>query len=193
MTDLTFLLLFPVLFFQAPASRSYNVVKHGDVTEIVSCKDGYSFTAPKNWHVASDNPIPYMYVPPSKTTKPTQVGVPDGSAEITIVNDRDAYGAGSLDKWIERENSRVDYASTKRETYNASAIIPNAIEVVSFEDDGDDTREKLTHQTEIFFQFNGQLLAAILRFNANDPKSLRYEKALKALVASFREAEHKRK
>lgn len=165
---------------------TYNI--NGDNHEVQSQRYGYSFHWPKKWWIASNTGGPYFfnYSHHYFDAHGVRLGVPKGGAEIGIISDAQSHDAGSIDKWMELDRTAHGFSSTRELQLPPETTIRRAVEAVSFHDDGDSRHKKITRTTAIYFEFQGGILAAFLRYNANDPKGVEYEKTLIAVVQSFR-------
>jgi len=173
------------MLMAADLNKNFTLISHSDHAEVVSEKYGYRFDAPWHWYVSATNPAPFTFSYSPREIRSRQIDVPAGGAEISIASDDLSHQVGSIDQWVEVDKKIDGYSSIKELGAGVNPLFPRAVEVISYHDDGDARRETVTHQTAVYFEFNGHIFAAYLRFNANDRRSREFERDLYNLLSSF--------
>lgn len=178
--------------FGISANGQIKVVSHPNSAEIIDVRNGYSVEAPPRWYVSEGNPIPFMFSYPPRNLKYAQVGVPLGGAQISIVAGEEAHKLGSIDKWVDADRKGMAASTIKKISVSPNPLLSHIIQVVYYEDVGDAEREQVITTTKIYFLFHDQPYAAVLSFNANDPKARQYQKLVYDVLRSVTEANKKK-
>ena len=163
------------------------VVNRADHAQVVDNKNGYSVEAPRHWYASETNPIPFMFSYPPSDLGKAQIGVPVGGAQISVVSDAGTYNLGSIEKWIASDRKAQGSSIVKVIDTPPNPLLSHVVEVVYYEDVGDSRHEQVINTTKIYFALRGQPYAAVLSFNANDPKARQYQKQLIDTLRSLKE------
>ena len=180
-------LILSLFLLIAPFQNGGNYRITGNHIVVIERYD-YSFQWPEKWVISSTSGAPYFFnFSPKYLDSPgVHVGVPRGGAEIGIVADAESHQAGSIDKWMKLDTTARGLPSIHELRLPPATTIRRAVEAIYFQDDGDSKHKQITRITTIYFEFQGHVLAAELRYNAKDPKGREYEDTLMAVVSSFR-------
>ena len=191
----TKILYFAVLAVAVPAAEGQGRVEViGQARRFISQKYGFSMAVPPGWgpSTALDTPV-YFYSP--SRARFVQDQIPKGGAVIAVTaHDMESgrrKAATTPSEWA-REDARSFFLS--RAPPVSSLEMPRESEasgavVSSYDEPALSTDERVQHSVAVFWAFNGELFAAHLRYNANDPSGPRLERLFLETIRSLRPIE----
>lgn len=178
-----------ILFIQ-PAACQGRVEPHGAIRRFISEKYDFSMAVPPGWGVSTelDTPV-FFYSPPSATFG--QATIPKGGATITVEARASESGlvksARNPDEWarLDAQAFGSGSASIKPVQMPKESGASNAV-LSSYDEPTLSRDQEKVRSVGVFWQFDGTLFAAHLRYNQGDPSALQFEKVLLQTIGSMR-------
>ena len=191
--SVAFKILFLAMLLPLPGSGEGTLEGHGAEKRFFSRHYGFSMSVPVGWGVSTrlDTPV-YFYAPPSE--KFVQDAIPEGGAVI-IVQAHDAEAslgksAKTAESWAkaDMEAFAPKPVAIQAFQFHAESGVSQAV-VCSYDEARLSPDERPQHSVAIFWEFNQELFAAHLRYNANDAKGPLFERVFFQTIRSLRPRE----
>lgn len=173
-----------------PAASEGKVEGRGAARRFVSQRYGFSMEVPGGWGVSVELDTPVLfYARPSE--KFVQASIPEGSAVITVKShdtvSGQAQSATTPEAWASADIRAFASGSPKVRSFQfpTESGVSNAV-VCSYDEPTFSPDQQTEHSVAIFWEFEKQLFAAHLRYNANDSSAPSFQKVYFQTVRSIR-------
>ena len=188
MSSVTAIILLVLLAL--PGASEGKVEGRGVTKRFISQKYGFSMAVPEGWGVSVrlDTPV-FAYAPPSERF--IQDSIPKGGAVITVESHDSESGqarsATTPEAWALADTRAFASGSAKIQSFQfpMESGVSDAV-TCSYDEPTFSPDQQTQHSVAIFWEFEKQLFAAHLRYNANDSSAPVLQKVYFQTVRSIR-------